>query len=1063
MLKSLSLTYKLYVSLALIMFFFAMLSIIGLYFFNKNTSNLLLIEQQELKTKNLMIQTKTLIESAINDINSWMILKDSDTYQTQKLKLSPAFSTIRVQLNDLEQITKDPLQKSELKLLSKRLTQFETNFHHIQNRLSGTESFKDSTAFNQSIQILYEKIIPIVEEIRRITQASLAKSDTEVKDKFDEFRFNSFYFNELIFIGVVLIALTMLGLGFYLIRIFIAPVFEIRDQLAQMALGDIPNIQLQIGDGELGEIAVSINLVTDNLRRYTDFAIKIGQGNFGAGFNRLGDEDTLGIALINMRQRLLQIQQREERRNWYNVGYAKFAEILRQRIDLNSLCDEIISNLARYLNTSQGAIFLVESDNPNEPTLNMVSSFAGDRNKLTQRSFPIGAGLVGQCARELEIIYLTKIPENYATLSTGLNEATPNTLLLIPLVSNDNLQGVIELISFDLFKEDEIDFIKKVGESVALVISTTKTNDNTLKLLNQSQDLSKQLSLKTEELEKNAKIMLATQLELTESNTKLAAQMDRLNQTASDLAKSEEKIQRLLENASEVITIFNKEGKVLYESPSIEAILGYQPYELLGETEFRNVYHEDIPKLKGMFQKLLSDPANPTTIEFRYRKKNGSLTWLETVGKNLLHDPSIEGIVTNTRDVTERRRADLNARRKLQFQSLSENSPDLIIRLDIHFRFLYVNPSIEKYTAQEPDYFIKNTLHNVGFSFPVIDAFEKIINDVQKSREKDRIEIVFPSNIGDRIMQLEVIPEFNLDNVIETVLIVAHDITEMKLYEQRIIAQNQKLEQINLEVLIQKAQIEEKNKDITESIEYAKRIQESILPDSRLLDHGLNQYFIFYRPKDIVSGDFYWFTQQENKTFLAVVDCTGHGVPGAFMSLIGYSLLNQIVKERGITEPAKILSELDRGVKEALRRDNAASQSKDGMDVCLIVIDSLRWEIKFAGANRPLYWWHQYDIIEIKGTKLSIGGIESEGIRIFEQHLLNIEKGDCMYLFSDGYVDQFGGPRNKKLTSKRFREIIIRNQHKSIAEQNRLFEKAFEEWKGDNNQVDDVALIGVRF
>ena len=262
------------------------------------------------------------------------------------------------------------------------------------------------------------------------------------------------------------------------------------------------------------------------------------------------------------------------------------------------------------------------------------------------------------------------------------------------------------------------------------------------------------------------------------------------------------------------------------------------------------------------------------------------------------------------------------------------------------------------------------------------------------------------------------------------------------------------------EVVLQKAEIELKNKDILDNLLYARRIQDAMLPEIHLIYENLRESFIIYMPKDIVSGDFYSFTHKDGKIILAAADCTGHGVTGAFMSMIGSSVLNQIINEKGITQPSLILNNLNTGITEALKqRENDVT---DGMDIALCTFDMEKMQLEFAGANRPLWIFRNGEFIEIKPDKLAIGGFRILRDASFTNHQMKLQSGDSIYLFTDGFADQFGGPFGKKLLSKQFREILSSIQNLSMSEQEKKLADVFSKWKGDVTQVDDVLVIGMR-
>lgn len=258
--------------------------------------------------------------------------------------------------------------------------------------------------------------------------------------------------------------------------------------------------------------------------------------------------------------------------------------------------------------------------------------------------------------------------------------------------------------------------------------------------------------------------------------------------------------------------------------------------------------------------------------------------------------------------------------------------------------------------------------------------------------------------------------------------------------------------------------IEEKSKEITDSIHYALRIQKAILPSPDQINACFNNYFVLYKPKAIVSGDFYWVSNisKDNKSVIAAIDCTGHGVPGAFLSIIAYNALNKIINEQGETEPSAILDRLNSEVKETLNKDQY-NQVKDGMDISLCVFDRTTNTLSYCGANSPLYFLSEGNLKKLKGTKRPIGYINDESHFIpFTSHSIKVQTGDQFYLFSDGFADQFGGANNKKLMSETFKKSLLKNASLSLSDQKDALENLFEKWKGDHEQVDDVLIIGIK-
>ncbi len=290
--------------------------------------------------------------------------------------------------------------------------------------------------------------------------------------------------------------------------------------------------------------------------------------------------------------------------------------------------------------------------------------------------------------------------------------------------------------------------------------------------------------------------------------------------------------------------------------------------------------------------------------------------------------------------------------------------------------------------------------------------------------------------------------------------------TRTNLTKKEIIARLA-LAESNKKLGIQNEIIEEKNKDIRDSINYAQRIQQAILPAFEEIDKVLNDYFILYKPKDIISGDFYWYATvlttpagsktSEEVVVLAAVDCTGHGVPGALMSIIGSTVLNQTISNAAINTPADALGFLNNEITKTL------NSIKDGMDISMCAINFKKMELQYAGANNPLYIVRDKKFIEIKADKQAIGAdTDNSEIKIFTNHIVPLQKGDAIYMFTDGYADQFGGPSGKKFKYKKFQDLLIEIQDNTMSKQKHLLDYHHQQWKDKLDQVDDILVIGIK-
>ena len=270
------------------------------------------------------------------------------------------------------------------------------------------------------------------------------------------------------------------------------------------------------------------------------------------------------------------------------------------------------------------------------------------------------------------------------------------------------------------------------------------------------------------------------------------------------------------------------------------------------------------------------------------------------------------------------------------------------------------------------------------------------------------------------------------------------------------------------EVVRQKSEIENKNeelqilyKQVTDSIHYAKRIQEAILPPNNIIEQILPNSFVLFKPKDIVSGDFYWIEKKNNLTYFAAVDCTGHGVPGAFMSLVGHNILKDIISNTNVIKPSEILDKLREGVINTLHVSNSGNQSKDGMDITLCCINFDTLELQFAAAYNPLCIVRNNELIIHNANKFPIGAFIGEKEN-FDNITIQLQKNDQLYIYSDGFADQFGGPRGKKFMVGNFRKLLTNISNNPKKEQMNILTNTLSEWQGDLEQVDDVLIIGLK-
>jgi len=333
------------------------------------------------------------------------------------------------------------------------------------------------------------------------------------------------------------------------------------------------------------------------------------------------------------------------------------------------------------------------------------------------------------------------------------------------------------------------------------------------------------------------------------------------------------------------------------------------------------------------------------------------------------------------------------------------------------------------------------------------NALNKLVSGLKSTKD-------FANAIGSGQFTTKYEPLSEEDELGHALLIMRDDLAENeRVLEQKVVERTAEVVKQKEEIEKQNEKISELYTEVTDSIRYAKRLQEAILPPDDLVKKLLPDSFVLYKPKDIVSGDFYWMDEKNGKTYFSAVDCTGHGVPGAFMSIVGYNALNNALSK--CDTPAEILDYLNKEISQTLHRNSASGTTKDGMDLSLCSFNPKTLELEYAGAFNPLYIIRNNEVEQIKADKFPIGSYFDGEKQNYTNHTIQLQKGDYVYIFSDGYADQFGGPRGKKYMYKQFRDYLLELVGKKIDTQKNFLNNNIEHWKGALEQVDDILVIGL--
>ena len=795
----------------------------------------------------------------------------------------------------------------------------------------------------------------------------------------------------ILVVGVIIIVL--------LSRVHIERRLKIlQNHVKQLMQGNTPaEIPTNIED-EIGQITTEINLLTRNIHQMVSFADRVGTGNYDTeiAFNK---DIVLGTTLIKMRDNLRVSAEKQDKNKWVNEGLAHFSGILRTQDDLKEVGNEVILEVVKYLNAHQGIIYQLSDDNQEE--LIFLAAYSFDK-EIQKEKISIHDGLAGQAFRQKESIHITDVPAEYGYIKSVLGKASPKNVLIVPLIVQEQVEGVLEIASFNMIEDYEVQFVTQLAEAIAVTISSVKSSEKTTKLLRKSQEseqalqkkeetlkdrmneleaAQKEVEFKTQQIEEQKKQIEKSLEEKTEQTEMLLAQEEEMRQNMEELQATQEAMsekQRELEKAKKKLEVNEQVLKKAYKKARDRELEIKQKNEELKaqEEEIRQNMEELKATQEAMERKQLELEsankklaANEKVLKMAYEQVKESETEIRQKNEEILKQSNV---LEEAKDELERKNKKMAANERV------------------------LKKAYEKIRSQEQG--LKDT-----------------INQLQTTEEELR--------------------------------------------------QNMEELQTTQEALQDKTRsLEVKNKLITNSINYAKNIQTAILPKKEEMENAFADYYVLYMPKDIVSGDFYWFRQvSENTVYLAIVDCTGHGVPGALMSMIGSSLLNRTISERKILAPGKILENVHMGIRARLRQ--AEANSGDGMVISLACIERKTdnmFDITFSAAKQNIYYIEEDgEMKTIKGDRKSIGGWQRESYRTFSDQHFQLKKGTKIYFTTDGILDN-PNPRRKRFGEKYLKHIIMENHNLPFETQKQILAERLAAHQQDADQRDDITVIGIQ-
>ncbi|MDX1628834.1 MAG: PAS domain S-box protein [Fulvivirga sp.] len=623
--------------LILIILFVANAAII---FYNANK-----IDQVVNKNSEVILPSK----EAINDfvqmvtrskmlITNWVYLQSNvDDKEALKELHKTEYPELKLRLEDLMKEWEADSQKI---LVDSAIVEFEKMLEieqEVMSQLVTFENYEDPITRFLGEDAIDSQIIPMAAQINKILDKVSRRQQEITEQANEELQIAANQLRNItIILGVIIVVIGLLS-AYFMTRSITRPINFLKDIVVKLGRGELVEDKgRKFNNDEIGEMAEAMDRLVQGLRSTTLFAENIGKGNYDSDFEPLSDQDVLGNALIEMRNNLARVAEEDKKRNWSTEGLAKFGDILRRNNDnLNKLSDEIIRNLVQYMEANQGGLYIVEDNDEDEPYMSLMAVYAWNKKKYTDQKIYKGEGLAGQVWQENETIYLTDVPENYIRITSGLGDANPTSVLIVPLKVNEEIYGVVEIASFKEFEDYEIDFVEKIAESIASTVSSVKINAKTQTLLEESQEMTEQMRSQEEEMRQNMEELQATQEEMQRGQAEAESTMDALHQAVA-------------------IAEFDPEGKIVNINQNLLDIMGYYKDELIGEHHRIFVQKEDktSDEYKQFWRDLTSGKVKQG--EFKRINKSGDDVFLkESYAPIKNRDGSLNKIMLFATDVTE--------------------------------------------------------------------------------------------------------------------------------------------------------------------------------------------------------------------------------------------------------------------------------------------------------------------------------------------------------------------------------------------------------------------------
>ncbi|MEQ9443760.1 MAG: GAF domain-containing protein [Cyclobacteriaceae bacterium] len=595
-------------------------------------------------------------------ITSWVYLQNNEENKQALKDLQLAYPQKKESLIRLSTSWNDEAQAQQLDSI---FTEFESLLEteqEIMASLVSFEDYEDPMAKLLAENMIEDEVLPRTKEIRqRLTEVNDIKQEEAEMAQSENISSYLQLRKIILILGLVTIALGIIG-ALFLSRMITRPISYLKEVIVELGKGRLPdndaNNSRKFSRDEVGEMADAVEGLVKGLRDTSFFAESIGKGEYQSEFKPLSEEDVLGNSLLGMRDNLQQVAEEDKIRNWATEGSAKFGELLRQNGEnVQELTKTILSNLITYMHANQGGLYIVQNDiEGEEPYMTLEACYAWDREKYLEQKIYEGEGLAGQSWQEKDTIYLTDVPEDYITITSGLGDASPTSILIIPLLVNEEVYGVIELASFEEFKPHEVEFMQKIAESIASTISSAKINARTQVLLEESQQMTEQMQAQEEEMRQNMEELQATQEEMHRKQRELENTLGEAKQREEGFEESENRLNSIINNIPKFIFWKNKELEFLGCNESFAKLAGIaSPEEIVGKTDY-DFWANDAETFRAGDQEVINSKEAKLDFEEPQTDEQGNKTWMRVSKVPLIdEDGDVLGVLGMFEDITSQK------------------------------------------------------------------------------------------------------------------------------------------------------------------------------------------------------------------------------------------------------------------------------------------------------------------------------------------------------------------------------------------------------------------------